>query len=372
VLTIQKYHGLMALPQAYQAVFEEASKRSVFLSFPWFRNFEENILARSEESLIYGVEGGEVHPKPLAALVLHCSHQHRGILRPSIMEGLSNYYTTYFGPAMADDTMAGKAVRSLTNALWRDRQYWDVINLRPLDRESSAFKYFVQSFRELGVPVQTYFCFGNWYLDVRGRNHAEYFKSLPSVLRKNIPYETRKLERRGSVRFKLIIGMDGLEKSLDDFEKVYNSSWRIPEPYPNFIRGLARAAALQGWLRLGVLYLDDEPAAAQLWLVHARVASIYKICYQERFGSLSVGKILTNRLIQHAIDVDKVSVVDYLSGDDAYKKDWMSHRRELWGLMAFNPNNLRGLSVAIRHIGGRYVKRSLKSLRDRMRLVGTP
>jgi CelD/BcsL family acetyltransferase involved in cellulose biosynthesis len=57
--------------------------------------------------------------------------------------------------------------------------------------------------------------------------------------------------------------------------------------------------------------------------------------------------------MEHVIDRDKVSVVDYLTGDDGYKKDWMTHRRERWGIVAFNPRSLRGLLRAARHFGGR-------------------
>ena len=355
------------MPQAYQSLFENASRQSVFLSLPWFQNFEETILEQGEESLIYGVQKEGEEPTPLAALVLRSNSQNQGLFSPAMLEGLSNYYSSHFGPAIADDGTIVEAAGALTDALWRDRQNWDVINLRPLDPQSPIFTALIKSFRDLGVAVQTYFCFGNWYLDVAGRSYAEYFQTLPKALRKNIPYETRKLEKTGCVRVEMVKNLTGLERALDDYEKVYNTSWRLPEASPTFIRGLARMAATNGWLRLGILYLNDEPAAAQLWIVHSSVASIYKICYREKFANLSVGKILTTRMMQQAIDVDKVREVDYLSGDDAYKKDWMSHRRERWGIMAFNLRKIRGLSQAIRHIGGRRVKRTFITLRDCIR-----
>ena len=40
--------------------------------------------------------------------------------------------------------------------------------------------------------------------------------------------------------------------------------------------------------------------------------------------------------MEHVIDTDKVHDVDYLTGDDAYKKDWMPDRRERWGIAVFN------------------------------------
>ena len=172
---------------------------------------------------------------------------------------------------------------------------------------------------------------------------------------------SRKLDRTVRSRMVFLTSKEGLQAGMDDYERIYNASWRDhPEPYPEFMRGLATIAAEQGWLRLGILYVDNEPAAAQFWITHAGVASIYKICYDERFGKLSLGTILTARMMEYALDVDKVSEVDYLSGDDEYKSQWMSHRRERWGLMAFNPRSIRGILQLFRHVGGR-------SMKDRLR-----
>ncbi len=54
--------------------------------------------------------------------------------------------------------------------------------------------------------------------------------------------------------------------------------------------------------------------------------------------------------------------VDYLTGDDPYKKDWMTHRRERWGITAFNPRTPRRVLMAARHVGaaalGRFAGRT--------------
>jgi CelD/BcsL family acetyltransferase involved in cellulose biosynthesis len=119
---------------------------------------------------------------------------------------------------------------------------------------------------------------------------------------------------------------------------------------------LIRTCAQQGWLRLGICRVDGEPAAAQLWIVANGIASIYKLAYDEKFASLSIGSILTARLMRHAIDIDKVREIDYLTGDEPYKQDWMSHRRTRWGIVAFNLRSPRGLLSAARHIGASKLK----------------
>jgi hypothetical protein len=362
MLKIQKYFGLNNLPQSYRHIFNQAGQQSFFLSFPWFENFQKTVVKQDEINsiVIYGVEEQLTTTYPVAALILMFNREKNKLFPQITMESLSNYYTSHFSPILKYDfENIDEVTKHMAYALWKDRNLWDVINIRPLEYKSSVYMSLVQSFKEAGMVVQTYFCFGNWYLDIAGRSYNEYYKNLPSVLRKNIPYERRKLERAGRVRFDLIRGEKGLEKALGDYEKVYNASWKIPEPYPAFIRGLVQTAMENGWLRLGLLYLNDEPMAAQLWIVHAGVASIYKVCYDQRFSKLSAGTILTSLLMQHMIDVEKVKEVDYLSGDDAYKKNWMSHRRERWGIIAFNPYRVKGCVQTIRHVGGKSVKCAL-------------
>jgi CelD/BcsL family acetyltransferase involved in cellulose biosynthesis len=68
-------------------------------------------------------------------------------------------------------------------------------------------------------------------------------------------------------------------------------------------------------------------------------------------------------MMQHVIDVDRVREVDYLTGDDAYKRDWMSHSRERHGLVAYNLRTPRGLALAAIHLAGSKLKRLARRLR---------
>jgi CelD/BcsL family acetyltransferase involved in cellulose biosynthesis len=70
-------------------------------------------------------------------------------------------------------------------------------------------------------------------------------------------------------------------------------------------------------------------------------------------------------MMEYVLDVDRVREVDYLTGDDKYKQDWMTHRRERWGILAMNPRTLRGALAIARHVGGRTVKRTLQAIAAR-------
>jgi CelD/BcsL family acetyltransferase involved in cellulose biosynthesis len=78
-------------------------------------------------------------------------------------------------------------------------------------------------------------------------------------------------------------------------------------------------------------------------LVYDRAAAyIFKLAYDEAQSRWSAGTVLTAHLLRHALEVDQVVEIDYLSGDDAYKKSWMTVRRERIGLMACNLRSIGG------------------------------
>jgi CelD/BcsL family acetyltransferase involved in cellulose biosynthesis len=120
----------------------------------------------------------------------------------------------------------------------------------------------------------------------------------------------------------------------------------VREPFPQFVRGWARTCAENGWLRLGVAWLGDAPIAAQFWFTLHRRAYIFKLAYDEAHTKLSAGTVLSAHLFRHALEVDRVVEMDYLTGDDGYKKSWMTHRRERIGLLACNLRTPRGLAAA--------------------------
>ena len=140
------------------------------------------------------------------------------------------------------------------------------------------------------------------------------------------------------MRIQVVTGGDALDAAAVDYARVFAASWKMQEPYaPAFVPALIRACAAVGWLRLGLLHVDGEPAAAQFWVVVGGTALIFRLAYDDRFLDLSVGTILTAHLMRHVLDVDKVATVDYGIGNDPYKRDWMSHRRERWGILALVP-----------------------------------
>lgn len=360
---LRTFSSLRNLPPAYVKLFEEAGGESFYFSLPWFRNLVETTGEPGQELRLCGLEGGRDGQSPLAVLVARCRGRRSTLGTARTLSSFSNMYTTLFGPILPPTPSDPGAIASqLAAAICAQRPAWDVIHVNALDRDSPVFSGFVEGFRRADMVAHPYFHFGNWYEDTSAASIQEFIQRRPSTLRNTLRRKGKKLDADGRVRFELITGASGLEDGVSAYEKVYGASWKGREPHPRFSAGLIRAAASAKCLRLGIMYMDGEPAAAQIWIVAGGGATIYKLVHDERFKQLSLGSILTIRIMEHVIEVDRVREVDFGRGDDPYKSQWLSQRRERWGIMAFNPRTLHGAIGAVRHMGGHAVKAALKRL----------
>src|SRR5438132_2726210 len=115
---------------------------------------------------------------------------------------------------------------------------------------------------------------------------------------------------------------DDIQPLLRDFITVYNCSWKRPEPFPEFIPMLVAECAKLGILRLGMLYVDEKPAAGQLWINTDKKTTIYKLAYDEEYRASGVGSILSREMFRVAIDEDHADEIDYGIGSEPYKREW--------------------------------------------------
>jgi CelD/BcsL family acetyltransferase involved in cellulose biosynthesis len=357
MIKISVYEDFAELPAGYDSLFGDSARSyGFFLSLPWFRNLTATTREDGQHLRIYGAQPTANNGQPAILLPL-CHDGKTSLVRPRVLRAYANFYTSLFSPIVAaEDRTSRESMATLVRAIAEEVPRWDIVDLHPMAPDSMLYQDLVRALRRSRMAVQSYFCFGNWYLEVAGRSYQKYFDALPGKLRSTVQRKTRQLEKSNRMRMEILTSPDDTERGIAAWEQVYRASWKQPETYPDFMPGLIRTCAQQGWLRLGLLHLDGQPAAAQLWIVSHGVASIYKLAYDEKFAATSAGTILTAHMMRHAIDIDRVREVDYLTGDDAYKRDWMSHRRERHGIIAFNLRTVKGMLAAGRHIGGRALK----------------
>jgi hypothetical protein len=222
------------------------------------------------------------------------------------------------------------------------------IELAPLATPSPLRK----AFKRAGWLVFARPRTGNWRIATEGMDFAAYWAARPAQLRNTA-------KRRGKSAGLDIEIYDRFDaRAWADYESVYRQSWKPEEGSFPFLRALARQEGAAGTLRLGVARKDGRPVAVQLWLIENKEATIHKLAYAEGAKAMSPGTLLGMEMFRRALDTDHVRAIDYGTGDDGYKKDWMGERRVLWQIEAFNPRTLRGLAGTARAAASALVRRA--------------
>jgi len=332
-MNIDCYRHPDDFPLDVAAFFAAASAGHVEGSADWFRNLVDQV---------YPADGG-VHfyvlrknGSPVVALPVRVNRSAFGWQ----LESLGNYYTSLYAPLLAPGATVSD-LSALLQGIQKAHAPLAVMRFDPLDAQGPTFRMLQQALAASGFKPFTFFRFGNWCLPVK-EDGSTYLQNRPGALRSTLKRMGKKFAADGGT-LRVIQGGTDLERGLASYLQVYAASWKKAEGYPGFVPGLIRTCASKGWLRLGIASLGQQPVAAQIWIVSEGKASIYKLAYDERFKAYAPGTLLTAQLMQHAIDVDAVAEVDYLIGDDPYKQDWMTERRERWGIVAYNPATPLGL-----------------------------
>jgi CelD/BcsL family acetyltransferase involved in cellulose biosynthesis len=103
-----------------------------------------------------------------------------------------------------------------------------------------------------------------------------------------------------------------------------------------FHRTFSRLALARGWLRLFVLRVDGEPAAAFYGFRYGPRFSFYQSGFAPAAARDGVGTVCMAFAIQRAIEEGALEY-DFLHGDEAYKFHWARQVRTLERLQLFPP-----------------------------------
>lgn len=256
---------------------------------------------------------------------------------------MANYYSPDFRPlcrSEADLSAIDALVRHITN-----EKGVVCATFEPLDEQAQEVSRLALAFGRVGWFAFSTRVTVNWRHRVSG-DYAEYLSTRPGRIRNTLSRRRRQLERQSGFAIHIQVGEEGgslqVERSLEAYLDVYTLSWKPPEPHPDFMPALIREMSTSGELRLGVLWLGSRPVAVQCWFVHGRSASIFKLAHDPEFVRFSPGTVLLAAMIEHVIDHDGVHTIDFLTGDDVYKRDWMSERCEKVRLTVFDPRSPGG------------------------------
>ncbi len=315
------------LPESANVLFDKAIKENMFFSRPWFENLVDTALKTEQSMLLACVTEGETMLAILPLIQQSDGH----------WESLSHSYSTHY-TILLQDRENSQALACLASGL--NLLPFKTLRLKPYDENDLKVHGLQQAMENLGISCHQGFRFYNWSYLLQGQSFEQYMAKRPGSVRNTIARKERKLEREQGYEIRLFTDQQ-IPQAIADYNVVYKASWKAAEVSNDIMVSLIERFAKMGWLRLAVLYIQGQPAAAQIWFVVYSKASIFRLAYDESWKQYSPGSILTKFLMEYVIDTDKVDKIDFLTGNERYKQDWMSQRNARWEMVCANTRKPR-------------------------------
>jgi len=256
--------------------------------------------------------------------------------------GLANWYSFAIRPLFTGPVHPGErgaALRALFAGL---RKRAARLTLYPVPETEGVHGDLVIALRKAGWWVEATPAGDRHWLDLAGMTHDQWWESRPGALKNTV----RRKAKKGVVDIQLLTAFD--PGSWAAYERIYAASWKPEEGHPALLRAFAEHESARGTLRMGIARIEGIPVAAQYWTVEDGTAFIHKLAHVEDSLKASPGTLLSAALFRHVIEVDGVTRVDFGTGNDGYKKDWMNRHERLWRLEAFNPSRITAWGPAIK------------------------
>lgn len=242
------------------------------------------------------------------------------------IEPLRNWYSFTWRPHGESAAALAEIARSLKSRSHR-------VTLWPVPDEDGSATRLEQAFRQTGWSVAREACDHNHVLPVGGRSFAEYWQGRPGQMRTTFKRKAKKVAVELFTRFD--------PGAWAEYEAIYGESWKPEEGNPALLRRFAEQEGAADRIRLGIARADGRAVAAQFWTVEHGTAYIHKLAHREDAKPLSAGTTLSAALFEHVIDIDKVELVDFGTGNDPYKRDWMELDRPRYRIDCLDPRQPR-------------------------------
>jgi hypothetical protein len=317
-----EYHNNFLTAQAAAAgVLDRDRQASLFDRIDWLESLHRMALRDNEPLLIRAYDDD-------AELWIPLMQQRRGQYA-----GLANWYNFHWRPIFGGKYSEVTRLALLREAALKVQEQASRLTLSAVPDEDHSATLLENAFEQAGWKVFREACDENHILEVKGRSFDAYWEGRPSRLKNTV----KRKGRAGIVTIR--IERDFEPHSWADYERIYAKSWKPHEGNPDFLRQLAERESYSGALRLGLAYIDGQPVAAQFWTVENGAALIHKLAHDEAHMNASPGTLLSAALFQYVIDVDRVDLIDFGTGNDSYKAEWMEEVRPRYRLEMFWPNH---------------------------------
>lgn len=368
--SIESFSRLQDVSPATRELLELESERRFFNGLSWYQLLCDTCLEDGQEPVFHVVvstsdERTQLVLPMLSPLGNPGSAVSTRPLGSGTAMAMTNYQTVQYGPI--SDAFGDELVSLIEElAVHLKGRGYALLDFNHLDPTIPANSMIEPAFRRAGYVTCAYIDEAISFEMFDGRGYDDYMASRSSNLRKNVRRRRAALDKAGDVDFVLTKGPDGLERAIEDYERVQKASWKAEEKHVDHVPGLIRAAAAAGHLRLGLLYLDGQPVATDLTVVSGGKATSKKAHYDLDMRQHHVGDILTSYMLEYLLDQEEVTSLDFGKSVVDYKQKWLKEQRQLQGFVAYDPKSIQGQFQGLRFRSNKLIRSKLSLIKGKL------
>ena len=325
------------LETTWDGLLENQKYHIPFLCFDWFKVWLEHFLKDNKLFILVVYDGNRV--AGIAPFIIR-HEKFRRIIPTKKIELIGNFdsHIRNFILGNPSDGERSEILSALFDYLRDQHKNWDVIELESMPEEDPTYNTLKSIIAEHAFKNKEFTCFGDWYLDGINYSGDEYIKRRSKNTRSGVGKKRRRIERLGHLEFQVGTEKEKLDYYLSLYQEVRGKSWKHPELNRAFLNDARHMAAEKQCLKFGFLFFNNSPIATLFTIISNGTAYLMEVVYDKQYEEFSPGEIIYAEFIKYLIDVDRITEIDQLRGDEPYKKSWTPQRRERKGIQVFNSN----------------------------------
>ena len=197
------------------------------------------------------------------------------------------------------------------------------------------------------------------YLEVKD-DWASYLSRKSANFRSNLKRKSRRLHDAGAVEIRFVTEPAEVAAALHAIADIENQSWKASAGTAitsrsweqRFYSALATEFGGSGDILITLLNLNGKSIAYDLTLLGHDRAYCLKTSFDATYAELSPGIVMRAALMKRLFDA-RIREYDFLGNNERYKLEWTDTVRRVVSVRCFNPRNVLGLALGLRHRLGR-------------------
>ena len=366
--TIEEF---LSLRSSWDSIFNENHNTNFYLSYDWFY-FLLCINKKVPQDLyiILARSGAEI----VAIIPCYINQRRAFFFQHKTLEIIGNKYSPYRGCLLKRDQEREVANGFINFMLIDGKMDWEVISLEDISNLDPFIVELRSALHEYDLQTSREDTFDNIICDLSSYSTSDsYFKSFKKSFREPIKRHINQMNQKGGFNILLPLSSNtDIERLMDDYYDIHARSWKKEDSDPLFHRQLVKHLFENGFLRLFILYMNQEsskmgsdgsdvffssyqssivpdcaipsraiPVAVNYFIVCGNYSYFFKTLYRADYAKYGPGITLMWYSFKYLLEAEHIKIIDYEKGPEDYKFKFGGHNHEKrFRLLIGNPKSL--------------------------------